>query len=122
MTTPNASPHHILLVDDDPDIRDALSALLEEEGYRVVTATNGEEALERMSDSQPPCIVILDLMMPVMNGWEFLRRVRSGGGRMASTPVCVVSAYADRAPAEADAVLQKPLEVDALLAIVTDRC
>lgn len=118
----SADQHVILVVDDDPDIREALSSVLEEEGYRVATATNGREALDWLHRSEPPCILLLDLMMPVMNGWEFIEQLKTEGGRLASTPVCVVSAFADRAPAEAVAVLRKPLEVDALLSIVAERC
>ena len=59
----------VLVVDDDPDIRESLCALLQGEGYATITAENGAEAVAQMQEHQP-CFVILDLMMPVMDGWE----------------------------------------------------
>src|SRR4051812_42751331 len=61
----------VLVVDDDPTIRDALHMILEAEGYHVETAANGAEALSCLREGQPPCLIVLDLMMPVLNGWQF---------------------------------------------------
>lgn len=61
----------ILLVDDNSDILEVIRVILETEGYRVATASNGVEALEQLRDGLVPQLVILDLSMPVMNGWEF---------------------------------------------------
>src|SRR4051812_6798100 len=113
--------HQILVVEDDLDIREAIASALECEGYQVATAANGQEALDWMRTSSP-CIVLLDLMMPVMNGWELLQHMKRDVGKLASTPVCVMSAWADRAPAEADAVLPKPLSIKALLDVIRQRC
>jgi hypothetical protein len=66
------STGRVLVVDDDPDILDALSEILEVEGYEVQRARNGREALERLEQMLPD-VVLLDLMMPVMDGWEFAR-------------------------------------------------
>lgn len=61
----------ILLVDDNSDILEVIRVILETEGYRVATASNGVEALEQLRDGLVPQLIILDLSMPVMNGWEF---------------------------------------------------
>jgi CheY-like chemotaxis protein len=61
----------VLIVDDDPDIRVILADLLTMEGYPVATVSDGREALSHLRDSPTPCLILLDLMMPVMNGWEF---------------------------------------------------
>lgn len=112
--------NHILVVDDDPAIRDVVADILEMSDYRVKTATNGAEALDFIRD-EPPSAVLLDLMMPVMDGWEFLRRCRDQE-RCAQVPVVVMSAARDiaRAASElgAQAYLSKPFDMDAVLAIV----
>src|SRR5579862_4602951 len=63
----------ILIVDDDPDIRDSLKEVLEDEGYEVNGVANGREALDYLRKSPRPCVILLDLMMPVMDGWQFRR-------------------------------------------------
>ncbi len=83
----------LLLVEDDPDIRESVSELLEEEGYCVWQATNGREALDVLEAGCRPDVILLDLMMPVMTGWEFLSRQQALD---ASIPVCVISGVADR--------------------------
>src|SRR5437879_1941083 len=84
--------HTVLVVEDDDSLRDALVDALHDEGYVVVTAVNGKEALEFLGQSpSKPCLVLLDLMMPVMNGWTFLTAVRSDP-RFADLRVCIVSA------------------------------
>jgi CheY-like chemotaxis protein len=103
----------ILVVDDERDIREAIAELLEEEGYDVEAAGDGAEALDKARACHP-VVVLLDLMMPVMNGWEFRARQR-GDPELASIPVIVVSALGKVADVEAAAYLQKPFELDALL-------
>src|SRR5690606_16492213 len=66
----------MLVVEADVDVRETLEDILESEGYTVTTAANGQEALERLSGAALPCVVLLDLMMPVMNGREFLAALR----------------------------------------------
>ena len=112
----------ILVVDDDPDILDALSEILEGEGYRVRRARNGREALERL-EPVPPQLILLDLMMPVMDGWEFANRLRAAGLQPASNvPIIVLSA--DRnvgsKARELGAVghLSKPFELGELLQLL----
>lgn len=106
----------VLVVDDEPSIREALAGILEEEGYSVTTAANGQEALA-MVRARRPRVILLDLMMPVMNGWELTERLREDPA-LRSIPVCVLSAYADRAPAGVAAVLRKPLEIEWLLHVL----
>ena len=61
----------VLIVDDDDDVREALRLLLEDEGFRVVTAPHGASALQQLESGTRPCAIVLDLMMPVMSGWDF---------------------------------------------------
>jgi CheY-like chemotaxis protein len=116
-------PEHsasVLLVEDDKDIRDAVSAVLEAEGYTVLTAGDGQEALAILERGQP-CVVLLDLMMPVMNGWDFMDEVKRRR-RLDDLPVVVVSAYSERQAEGVTRVLKKPLDVSQLLAAVADYC
>jgi two-component system alkaline phosphatase synthesis response regulator PhoP len=112
--------NHILVVDDDPAIRDVVADILEMSDYNVKTAGNGAEAFDLMRTDRPAA-VLLDLMMPVMDGWEFLRRCRSGAA-YAKLPVAVMSAAKDVAAAAHDlgaqAYLTKPFDVDAVLSVV----
>ena len=112
--------HTVLVVDDDPDIRDSLRLLLEDEGYSVRTAADGREAVATM-EVEPPCFVILDLMMPVMDGWEVAGRMHDEE-RLAAIPVCVVTATPEWAPADSTCVLKKPIDVRRLLTIVQSHC
>jgi CheY-like chemotaxis protein len=83
----------ILLVEDDRDSREALAFVLEDAGHTVASAGNGREALDLLDEEEKPDLILLDLMMPVMNGWEFLgeRKRRPG---LASIPVMVLTAAA----------------------------
>ena len=112
--------NHILVVDDDPAIRDVVADILEMANYRVQTAGNGAEALDHIHSEQPS-VVLLDLMMPVMDGWEFLRKCRSEPP-CAPVPVVIMSAARNAsglaAELGAQAFLGKPFEMDAVLAIV----
>jgi two-component system, chemotaxis family, chemotaxis protein CheY len=109
----------ILVVDDDPTILATVSEALDFEGFKVVTATNGAEALEAMDQDKPPKLVLLDMRMPVLDGWGFMRAI---GERGLSVTVVVMTAAADarRWAREigAQAVLAKPFELDDLLAAV----
>ena len=106
----------VLVVDDDPDILQTLALCLSSEGYRVTTASNGQEALDLLDKEQPAC-VLLDLMMPVMDGWQFVTELEQRGGRKA--PLLILSA--DRAvqghatKLRAEAYLAKPFDLDELL-------
>lgn len=121
----------MLVVDDDEDVREMLRAVLEREGYDVSAASNGAEAVVALHSpagaAQPPCLILLDLMMPVMDGAMF-RRVLDRDPVLSSIPVIVISAVCGRAAAEslrATATLRKPFlpdEVLAAIAAIEQRC
>lgn len=110
----------ILVVDDDPDILEALSEILEAEGFEIRRARNGKEALERL-EPDPPQLILLDLMMPVMDGWEFAQRMRQRPA-LSSIPIIVLSADRNVGSKALDigAVghLAKPFELNDLLEMV----
>jgi CheY-like chemotaxis protein len=83
------APGRVLIVEDDEAIRETLRELLEFEGFEVATAANGREAVSQLQRTERPCLILLDLMMPVMNGWEFLRKRREDL-TIATIPVVVV--------------------------------
>ena len=111
----------ILLVEDDFDVRDALLEILESEGCPVVGAGNGQEALNQMRMGPSPCLILLDLMMPVMDGWQF-RAEQMRDPTLAIIPVVLMSADArvdqEAATMGAATYLRKPLEIGDLLEIV----
>ena len=106
------APDHILIVDDDRDIREELALLLEENDYCVLLADHGLHALEVMRAGNRPDAIILDLMMPVMDGWEFRERQKSDPD-LAHIPVIVTTA--SEKSIDAAALLRKPVDRDALL-------
>ena len=115
----------ILIVEDDDDVREAIAAFLEGEGYPVVEARHGEEALRCLRSSTKFCLILLDLFMPVMNGWSF-RAEQLQDAKLAGIPVIVVSADAG-APQKAvdlgavDAMV-KPIHLEQLRASVETYC
>jgi CheY-like chemotaxis protein len=118
-------PGVVLVVEDEPDARTALAMLLEMEGFTVAAAANGRDALELLRRRPPPCVILLDLMMPVMDGWRF-RELQLADPGLASIPVVVVTA-ADLTQYSAHAfddlpVLIKPVEPDRLVACVREHC
>jgi two-component system chemotaxis response regulator CheY len=108
----------ILLVEDDGAFRDALEEELTVAGYYVVTARDGQEALELLETIIHPGLVLLDLMLPRLNGWEVLDALQSDP-RFANLPVAVVTAFSDRAPA-GTVLFRKPLQLDSLLAFIAE--
>jgi CheY-like chemotaxis protein len=116
-----AAARHILLVEDDPSIQGAVTMLLEREGFTVTCAFNGEEALQALHAGDSPALILLDMVMPVMDGTEF-RRAQQLEPRLACIPVVVLSATTGAEP-PADmpppsAVMPKPFDIDQLLAMV----
>ena len=108
----------ILVVDDDDDIRGALCDVLEVEGYATTTAANGQEALERLHEAPDISMVLLDMMMPVMDGRAFLEEQQKDAA-LAEIPVVVVTAgLPPKVVPPAKAVMRKPVEIDGLLALV----
>jgi CheY-like chemotaxis protein len=121
----NSQDHPILVVEDEPDIRDLMVALLESEGYAVSAASHGAEALARLQAGPVPCIILLDLMMPVMDGWAFCEE-KEKNPVLAAIPIVVVSAVSRHDPRNAcvRAVdhLPKPIDIGTLLAAVERFC
>jgi len=113
----------VLIVDDDVEIRRTVADVLEDEGYRVELAEDGLEALSLIDPSQPPGVILLDLMMPVMDGWSLLAALRADE-ELAAIPVVIISAVGGHAPAPTPPVrevMDKPLAIERLLAAVS-RC
>jgi CheY-like chemotaxis protein len=112
----------ILVVEDDDDIRNALVDLLESEGYSTESAINGKDALDKLNSIPKPCLVLLDMMMPIMNGREFLDNVMKDS-HLAPIPVLIVSAIADKTRTEgAVGFLKKPIDIDVVLNVVAQYC
>jgi CheY-like chemotaxis protein len=113
--------HPILVVDDDSELRECLALLLALKGYDVITASNGREALRALNGGPQPCLIVLDLSMPDMDGFQF-RRAQLADPALAAIPVVLCSAH-PTAPHVAQqlgviACLEKPFDVQLLLAIV----
>jgi CheY-like chemotaxis protein len=116
---PESRPH-ILIVDDDSDMRRSLADALEESGYSVAAAANGEEALAILRKGPLPVVILLDLLMPVMNGWQFCQARREDPAS-AKIPIVVMSAAVSKDPAspyyiEVDDHIAKPIDLGELLA------
>jgi CheY-like chemotaxis protein len=113
----------VLIVEDDEDLREMMAQLLMLEGFDAATVANGREALEYLHHARKPDVILLDLMMPVMDGWEF-RRQQQADPELAPVPVIVLSALdqARAANVEATAFLKKPLDFDRLLDLVRTYC
>jgi CheY-like chemotaxis protein len=109
--------NHVLIVDDDADLLEVTTFVIESEGLVVETARNGEQALAVLRAGRRPGLVLLDLMMPVMNGWEFLSEVANDPS-LKMIPVVVLTAGAQTEVAGALEVLCKPLDLKALLLTV----
>jgi CheY-like chemotaxis protein len=117
-----SAAHPILVVEDDHDVRDAMVQVLEAEGYAAVPASDGEDALERLDAGLAPCVILLDLMMPRMDGWQFIEQQRR---RESTVPIIVVSAYGSQEQVRSEGVvayMRKPVDIDALLAAVGRHC
>jgi CheY-like chemotaxis protein len=106
----------ILIVDDEQDLLDSLAEFFEDEGFSVVTARNGAEALARLGNGELPSVVILDLLMPVMSGIE-VYEVMQNDPRLARLPVVVSTSDPSRAPSGV-LIMKKPVNLDRLLSTV----
>jgi CheY-like chemotaxis protein len=118
---PRKQDWRILVVEDDEDAREAMIALLQLKGYRAVPAGNGKEALDYLQRAPVPDLILLDLWMPVMDGWEF-RQQQKLDPRLATVPVVVVTALSDRTDVDADEIIIKPVDVEHLLTTVSHYC
>jgi CheY-like chemotaxis protein len=119
----------IAVVDDDDDVRDAVRAILEEEGHHTIGASSGEEALKLLEHSRPT-LILLDLMMPGLDGWQFLARIDEEPD-LHAIPVALMSAHpsvkkafdsARRSDGSTAMLLPKPLNVLRLLSLVERIC
>lgn len=116
----------VLIVEDDPALREVYAEVLAAEGFRVRVAADGQEALDVLSDGSPvPCALILDLRMPGMNGWQLADRLRHDDA-LSVVPIVVVAAHylvADEARRIGAARwLQKPVNLDRLVTTVREIC
>ena len=115
----------VLIVDDTADARDAMKALLELKGYPVVTATDGQEALDELRHGLHPALILLDLMMPRIDGFRF-RKEQLLDPRLSRIPVIIFSGHPEvqnyAAVLGAAACFQKPVDVDRLLTLVQEHC
>jgi len=120
-------PELILIVDDDEDVREAVSTALEGAGYRTAEAEDGREALAFMRNAEDkPALLLLDLMMPSMDGWQLRAKLRSDP-ELAAIPIVIMTAHAGVLRAVSDVrpetpVLPKPLDVERLLQMVATHC
>lgn len=111
----------VMLVDDDDDVREVLRDFLEDLGYQPVVAANGQEALDAISGlDEPPCVILLDLMMPVMDGWQFLEKV-GGDAALSAIPILISTSAPDRAP-RGQKVLAKPVDLEDFMAELKNLC
>jgi CheY-like chemotaxis protein len=126
VNAPTRAASPVLVIEDHDDTREMIAALLAAEGFTVVTAENGRRGLQRLIDARP-CLVLLDLMMPVMTGWEFRRaQVSLSDADLADVPVLLLTAVPDPL-AEANrlhaaGVITKPLDFDELVETVKRHC
>ena len=112
---------NVLIVEDDLDIQESVAEILGIEGYSVTVANNGQEGLSLLARISMPCIILLDMMMPVMNGPEFLAHVKADPVLRACTVLIMTAGHA-QPPAGAVGLIRKPFELPALLAFVKRHC
>ena len=117
--------HRLLLVEDDPNVQEVLCTLLAYEGYDVVAADDGEQALAALRRGPAPCLIVLDLMLPRMDGFQF-RAAQRANAAWADIPVVVYSGMdrlAERVrPLEPRAWFSKPLDPEMLLGAIAKIC
>jgi CheY-like chemotaxis protein len=125
MESPSRNGKTLLLVEDDVDLRETLAEILRLQGFDPVTAGSGAEAFEILRQGEAPRVILLDLMMPEMSGWEF-RDVQRRDPALASIPVVLISGVSDLAEAaeatHASAFLSKPVDIDVLVRLLTRYC
>ena len=116
----STKPHSVVLVvEDEAESRDTLRELLELEGYTVETAPNGKAALDVL-EALEPCVVLLDLFMPVMDGWQVIDKLRADG-RLGKMNVLIITSAENGVPSDLQ-VFQKPLNLEKLISAVGAVC
>ena len=117
--------HRVLVVDDNRSVREPLVTLLEGRGFSARGAGNGREALQMLRDGFDACLILLDLTMPIMDGWTF-RTVQQGEPKLAAIPVAVLTALTDpkKAAEELGAIagFAKPLDLEHRVRLVAEHC
>jgi CheY-like chemotaxis protein len=112
----------VLLVEDDLDLRNVIADVLRDNGYAMLLAANGEEALQRLqAEGTRPSLILLDLMMPAMNGWELLQELKSDSG-FSQIPIVVLTAFHQTHTLGTEAYLRKPVPLETLLDTVSRYC
>lgn len=119
--------HRILIIEDEPDLRETLKDLLELSGFKVAAAENGKEGLKLLlEEMEKTCLILLDLMMPVMNGWQFLEALKNEHQHLLDTiPLVVVSAAADLTDLQQQhgcRVMKKPANIEHLVTLAREHC
>ena len=109
----------VLIVDDEPDIRDTLQEFLADAGFAVTTAADGAIAMDQLTEERP-CLVILDLIMPVLDGNELIERMRESE-ELADVPIVITTSDPARAPSGIP-VMKKPMNLNRLLTVVRQHC
>lgn len=120
---------NILIIEDNDDIRDSVAEILKIEGYEVYPVANGKEGLRALKHLPSPTLILLDMMMPWMNGWEFTQALGKDPARESSSFIVVVSALnAEQAlgtaehPVPARGYIRKPIDLETLLDVVQTHC
>jgi CheY-like chemotaxis protein len=123
MSAATEAPEHILVVEDDRELRDSLCEALRMEGYTVVCVEHGAAALRHLQTGARPCVILLDLMMPIMDGWTF-RKTLLADQDLAAIPIIVMTAAtpARLTGMDSQTVLYKPLQMDAVVSVVQEHC
>jgi CheY-like chemotaxis protein len=111
----------ILVVEDDQALREAICDVLRDEGYATIRADTGEAALALLHADDQPALVLLDLMMPTMNGWQF-RQAQLSDPTIAQIPVVIMTASRnlEGRPIQADRILYKPVSISTIVAAIED--
>lgn len=119
--TKGITQHTVLVVEDEEDLREMIREALELNGYAVVAAEDGHQALAQLARIQHLCLVLIDLLMPGMNGWDLFEELRRRP-ELEQVPVVVYSSVSERAPSGVTRVLRKPLTFGELLSTVREYC
>jgi CheY-like chemotaxis protein len=113
--------HTVLVVEDEEQLREMIRDALELNGYAVVTAEHGQDALAKLAEIEHLCLVILDLLMPVMDGRTFITKMRERV-ELSSVPIVVHTSAPGQTPDGVSMIVQKPLMFDRLLSVVQEYC
>lgn len=114
----------IMVIEDDESIRQTIALALEIKGYEVISVSDGREAIDQLSDKARPCLILLDLMMPVLDGWEFLDELKKLPQEIAQIPTIVISAFNDKSGkmSESGEFISKPIDLEQLFNVAQKHC